>query len=68
MINQDLLRILIRVLQSYKLHISNGGTSTSGIRLLPIFSDNADYTAFVFAKFNDSIIQNVRRKRQLRLD
>ena len=45
----------------------NGGTRTSGIQLFPIFSDNADYTAFVFAQF-DSIIQTVRRERQLRLD
>ena len=42
----------------------NGGTGTSRIRLFPIFSYNAEYTAFVFAQFNDSIIQNVRRKRQ----
>jgi len=46
----------------------NGGTLASGILLFLIFSDNADYTAFEFAQFNDSIMQTVRRTRQLRLD
>jgi hypothetical protein len=55
------------VTNSHYVHC-NGGTNTSEVRLFPIFSDNADYTASVFAQFNDSIIQNVRSKRQLRLD
>jgi hypothetical protein len=43
---------------------SKVGTSISGVRLFPIFRDNTAYTALVFVQFNDSVIQNVRRKRQ----